>query len=295
MKNQFSILDNNYAKKEVETVVALAVYQADNAVWLKQSVESILTQSYKSFVFVIVIDGPIPQNLLAILTDAVRSDSRVILAQHSENKGLAGAMNNAIDYTSQYNPSFFVRMDADDVSEQNRLHKQINFLKRHKTVSVLGSALTEINEYGKKVGARVMPTTHKRIVSMLPRRCSMNHPTVAIRFDVFRDGHRYDESLRNTQDYFLWILLASKGYIFRNLSDRLLKFRRVNDFYKRRGYGKSLNEFKARLYAINKLKQYSPHNFVYACGVLMLRLMPSNVVKIAYKLDRHLLERFHKH
>ncbi|NKX05503.1 glycosyl transferase, partial [Alteromonadaceae bacterium A_SAG6] len=29
--------------------------------------------------------------------------------------------------------------------------------------------------------------------------------------------------------------------------------------------------------------------------VLTLRLMPGKVVKLAYKLDRHLLERFGKH
>ncbi len=273
----------------------MAVYQADNAVWLQESIQSILSQTYKSFLYVIVIDGPVPKCLMAILEDAVLSDNRVVLAKNSENVGLASAMNSVIDFSEQYNPAFFVRMDADDVSETNRLHKQVHFLKRHKTVSILGSALTEINENGKRVGVSVMPTTHRRIVSLLPRRCSLNHPTVVIRYDVFRDGYRYDENLRNTQDYFLWILLASQGYVFRNLSDRLLKFRRVNDFYKRRGFGKSLNEFRARLYAITKLKQYSPHNIVYACTVLTLRLMPSKVVKIAYKLDRHLLERFHKH
>jgi hypothetical protein len=75
------------------------------------------------------------------------------------------------------------------------------------------------------------------------------------------------------------------------LSDKLLKFRRVNDFYKRRGISKSLNEFRARFYAMKVLKKYSFGNIVYAFAVLGLRVMPGRVIKIAYKLDRYLLNK----
>ena len=295
MINQFSILHNENKKKHVESIVAMAVYQADNAKWLEESIESITSQSYTDFLFIIVIDGPVPGSITQVLNTATMSDNRIVLAQNSHNMGLASSMNSAIDFGLAFEPSFFVRMDADDISEQHRLSRQITYLKKHSNISVLGSALTEINESGKKVGARVMPASHKQITRILPRRCSLNHPTVIIRYNVFLDGHRYNDDLLNTQDYFFWITLASQGYIFRNLKDRLLKFRRVNNFYKRRGLSKSLNEFTARIYAITKLKQYSPYNFFYACGVLSLRLMPGKVVKLAYKLDRHLLERFGKH
>jgi len=273
----------------------MAVYQADNVKWLREAIDSITKQTYTNFLFVIVIDGPVPQAISGVLNDAVKRDDRIILTQNSHNIGLASCMNAVIDFSMQFKPTFFVRMDADDISEEHRLLRQITYLKRHSNISVLGSALTEINESGFKVGARVMPASHKQIVRILPRRCSLNHPTVVIRYNVFNDGHRYNGDLLNTQDYFFWITLASKGYIFRNLKDRLLKFRRVNNFYKRRGLSKSLNEFKARVYAITKLKQFSPYNFFYACGVLSLRLMPGKIVKLAYKLDRHLLERFGKH
>ena len=295
MINQFSILHNKNKKQHVESIVAMAVYQADNAKWLREAIDSITKQTYINFLFVIVIDGPVPQAISGVLNDAVKRDDRIILTQNSHNIGLASCMNAVIDFSMQFKPTFFVRMDADDISEEHRLLRQITYLKRHSNISVLGSALTEINESGFKVGARVMPASHKQIVRILPRRCSLNHPTVVIRYNVFNDGHRYNGDLLNTQDYFFWITLASKGYIFRNLKDRLLKFRRVNNFYKRRGLSKSLNEFKARVYAITKLKQFSPYNFFYACGVLSLRLMPGKSVKLAYKLDRHLLERFGKH
>lgn len=295
MINQFSVIHNENKETHVESIVAMAVYEADNARWLREAINSITGQTYTDFLFIVVIDGPVPEPITKALKDAAKCDDRIILARNSHNVGLASSMNSAIDVGLQFKPSYFVRMDADDISEEHRLLRQITYLNRHSNISVLGSALTEINESGKKVGARVMPASHKQITRILPRRCSLNHPTVVIRYNVFHDGHRYNGDLLNTQDYFFWISLASQGYIFRNLKDRLLKFRRVNNFYKRRGLSKSLNEFKARIFAITKLKQFSPYNFIYACGVLSLRLMPGKVVKLAYKLDRHLLERFGKH
>ena len=295
MNNQFPILHNHFKQKRIETIVAMSVYEFDDAKWLHEAIKSIQCQTYRDFLFVIVIDGPVPRELESVLLDAAGQDEQIVLLQNEENCGLATAMNLAIDFGLNYNPSFFVRMDADDVSESHRLARQIQYLKRHSNISILGSALTEVNEQGVKVGARVMPSSHRQIIRILPRRCSLNHPTVVVRYSVFHDGHRYDGKLRNTQDYFLWITLASKGYIFRNLKDRLLKFRRVNNFYKRRGLSKSLNEFKARIFAITCLKQYSFYNIAYACSVLTLRLMPGKIVKLAYKLDRHLLERFGKH
>lgn len=273
----------------------MAVYREDKMEWVEQAIDSITGQTYREFVFVIVIDGEIPVKLMNKIKDKAFSDSRIVLAQNQTNSGLACSMNNAAEWGMTYQPKFFVRMDADDISVSTRLERQISYLQKHAYISVLGSALTEINENGQKVGSRVMPSSHRQIVNILPRRCALNHPTVVIRYTVFEQGFRYHSGLMNTQDYFFWITLASNGFIFRNLKDRLLEFRRVNNFYKRRGLSKSLNEFKARFSAMIKLKSLTPYNLMYATGVLVLRLMPGKMVKLAYKLDRHLLDRFGRH
>ncbi|QJR82875.1 glycosyltransferase [Alteromonas pelagimontana] len=273
----------------------MAVYNGDRVNWVEQAVNSILQQTLDAFVFVIVIDGTILAELMELLLAFSERDSRIVLLQNETNIGLAASMNKAIEWGFCISPKYFVRMDADDVSKPERLERQISYLQHHEHVAVLGSGLTEIDEEGNKVGARVMPASHKKIVRMLPRRCTLNHPTVTIRYDVFAQGFRYDADLLNTQDYFLWITLASHGFVFRNLKERLLEFRRVNDFYKRRGFAKSVNEFKARIYAMKALRRFTLWNVTYACGVLCLRLMPAKVVKLAYKFDRLLLEKIIKH
>ena len=275
----------------------MAVYLEDRFEWIEQAINSVLQQTYQNFVYVIVIDGEISDKIYTYLCDVCRQNKQMILVLNRNNSGLSSCMNFIVDWVlaEHSETKFFFRMDADDISEENRFSSQVQYLENHLDVSILGCALKEINEIGDVVGKRKLPVQHSDIVKFLPKRCSINHPTVAIRFNVFKDGFRYNEALRNTQDYFLWIELAAAGYKFANLGGKLLQFRRVNDFYKRRGLAKSFNEFKARFYAMNVLKRYTIGNIVYAFSVLLLRLMPSKVVKLAYKLDRFLLARKVKH
>jgi glycosyltransferase involved in cell wall biosynthesis len=293
LSKQFSFLTPTEMCESFETVVGMAVYKEDRLEWVEQAIDSVLQQTYQNFVYVIVIDGEINEEIYTYLCDVCRQNKKMLLVLNRSNSGLSSCMNFIVDWalSEHGDTEYFFRMDADDISENDRFASQIDYLEKHQNVSILGCALKEINENGLIVGKRKLPVKHGDIIKFLPKRCSINHPTVAIRFNVFKDGFRYNNALRNTQDYFFWIELAAAGYQFANLGKKLLQFRRVNDFYKRRGLNKSLNEFKARFYAMRELNRYTVGNVVYAFAVLFLRLMPSKVVKLAYKLDRFLLAR----
>jgi glycosyltransferase involved in cell wall biosynthesis len=297
LSKQFSFLTPADLCESFETVVGMAVYMEDRLEWVEQAINSVLQQTYQNFVYVIVIDGEIHEEIYTYLCDVCMQNKQMVLVLNRSNSGLSSCMNFIVDWvlSEHTETKYFFRMDADDISENNRFESQIEYLDKHQNVSILGCALKEINENGLIVGKRKLPVKHGDIVKFLPKRCSINHPTVAIRFNVFKDGFRYNHTLRNTQDYFLWIELAAAGYQFANLGAKLLQFRRVNDFYKRRGLAKSFNEFKARFYAMRVLKRYTVGNVLYALAVLLLRLMPSKIVKLAYKLDRFLLARKVKH
>jgi len=265
LNNQFSFLTPTDLCESFETVVGMAVYIEDRLEWVEQAINSVLNQTYQKFVCVIVIDGEINEKIYTYLCDVCRQNKQMILVLNSSNSGLSSCMNFVIDWvlSTHSDTKYFFRMDADDISEGHRFSSQIDYLEKHQNVSILGCALKEINEIGDVVGKRKLPIKHGDIVKFLPKRCSINHPTVAIRFNVFKDGFRYNNALLNTQDYFLWIELAAAGYQFANFGEKLLQFRRVNDFYKRRGLAKSFNEFKARFYAMRELKRYTVGLFCF--------------------------------
>lgn len=295
MSKHYSIVQSDKDVAQATAIVGMAVYSEDRIDWVKQALESIENQIYNDFVLILVIDGDVSADMEGFLHQFVEAKPRIMLVKSEKNMGLSVSMNYAVDIAKAYNPSYFFRMDADDISLPERFAKQITFFEKNPKVSILGSSLIEVNEKGKTVGKRNLPLKHGEILRFLPKRCSINHPTVAIRFSVFEQGFRYREDLMNTQDYFFWAELAAAGFKFANLKQKLLKFRRVNDFYKRRGFSKSINEFKARFYTMKVLKKYSVGNVVYAFAVLGLRLMPARIVKVAYKIDRYFLNKWVKH
>ncbi|GLX81277.1 glycosyltransferase [Thalassotalea eurytherma] len=269
-----------------ESIVAMSVYHGDKLKWIKEAVNSILEQTYRDFIFVIVIDGDVDKQTLNYLKQLCLAVDNMFAYQGVTQAGLSTCMNFAIDYGLKINARYFFRMDADDKSLPTRLEKQVNYFSEKSHVDVLGSALIEIDEQGQKVGARKFPEHHDLLVKILPLRCPLNHPTVAIRFSVFEQGFRYNPMHLNTQDYFFWVTLASAGFKLANIREPLLEYRRVQGFYKRRGKDKSINEFKARLFAMKTLKRYNIKTLTYAYFVLGLRMMPSFVIKLAYKFDR---------
>ncbi|MEL0649176.1 glycosyltransferase [Pseudoalteromonas agarivorans] len=287
--SQFILQASTPLPERASNVCGMSVYINDRAEWVQQAVESILSQTLPPDLFVIVLDGKVPDDISIYLTQVEKAHANLVLVYGLKNQGLSVCMNYIIDMTLALKPKYFFRMDADDISVPHRFEKQIRLLDKHQEVDVLGSALWEVDEEGNRAGIRRLPLTHSKLLASFSRRCPINHPTVAIRYEVFIRGHRYMPNILNTQDYFLWIALASDGCKFANVKEPLLHFRRINGFYKRRGRGKSVNEFKARLLAMELLSQRSLQNYSYALLVLSLRMMPAWGIKLAYKADRFLL------
>jgi glycosyltransferase involved in cell wall biosynthesis len=241
-----------------------------------------------------MVDGPVNALIVNYLHGIKEHSDKVIIIFGKENRGLAFCMNQIIKFSEQFNPQYFIRMDADDICLEDRFKLQISYLNKNSDIGVLGSSLIEINEEGKKVGSRILPEHNDILVQLFARRCPINHPTVVIRFELLVKYGAYEEALLNTQDYFLWIKLAKHGVKFANLREPLLKFRRVKDFYKRRGREKSINEFKARILAMKTLNLWSFYNVIYALGVFVLRMMPNIIIKLAYKYDRIIIRNKNK-
>ena len=106
----FSIKHSRYKVHRVESIVAMGVYGRDNPQWLEHSITSILSQSYSDFLYVIVIDGPIPDRLLAVIMKHASLDERLVIVEGKENCGLATCMNFAIDWSLSLQPAYFFRM-----------------------------------------------------------------------------------------------------------------------------------------------------------------------------------------
>lgn len=270
-----------------KVAVALSVYSKDNEVFLQESIDSILNQSYQNFFLYIAVDG-IVNSKIKLLLEQYNQNKQVRVLWFNANKGLACRLNDIINVAidAEYNFKYLARMDADDIAYKTRFKEQIIYMESNSDISVLGTGLKEINNHGDFLFEKKAIADSKTLEKNIIKRCPVNHPTVLIRMDVFREGFRYKPELQNTQDYYLWVDLLAAGKRFANIEKPLLYFRIDDNFYSRRGFKKAKNDFKARIYAMQKLKIFSITNIIHTCALFLLRVSPASIKKLAYKYLR---------
>lgn len=196
--------------------VLMPVYNGGN--FLKDAVESILNQTYRDFEFLIINDGSV-DNSLEILKSY--SDSRIIIIDNGENKGLIYSLNKGLKLAKG---EFIVRMDADDISFEDRIEKQVDFMVKNPEIGISG---TYIQIFGENINQEVLkfpvnPGINKAQLLFSP---CLAHPSVIIR-KLIIDSHNlyYRHEYKHAEDYDYWIEAINYTKIS-NIPEVLLKYR----------------------------------------------------------------------
>ena len=108
--------------------VIMPVYNDET--FLNEAIESILSQTYNDFEFIIINDGSTDNSLKIIKS---YSDQRILILQHDKNKGISKALNYGLRYAKG---RFIARMDANDIALSERFDKQIKYLIKEKEIWV---------------------------------------------------------------------------------------------------------------------------------------------------------------
>ena len=266
--------------------VALSIYKSDQPEYIKQSIESILNQVDADFDIYIKVDGKVPDGIHCVLNEFI-SLNNVFIDFYSVNKGLAYRLNQIIEIVLEKEEyEFLARMDADDISYPERFSTQVSFLRENKDIAVVGSSAIEFYDNGGEKFKKMF-TTHDELYFNIIKRCPFNHPTVMFNLNVFdKKDIIYNDSLKNTQDYYLWVELLKKGYRFSNIEKPLLRFRVDSNFFNRRGLKKAINDTQARYYAMKTLNLFTLSNINHTVLLFILRISPSIIKKTAYQYLR---------
>ena len=265
-----------------EISIIMSVYNAQQ--YLEPCIKSIINQSYRNFEFLIIDDNS-TDNSLEILNMFMKIDDRIKCYYNNKNRGLTKNLNKLINLSQC---EFIARMDADDISIQDRLEKQLVFLIQHPIVDVVGGAIVEIDELGESRNKVISyPNTHDGCYRFFAKRDPLAHPSVLFRRSYFRKAGLYNEKFKINQDTVLWSKGFLNGCVFANISDIVLKYRINNSFFndRRNGWSRAINFFNTRL-IINKKLNYGFRGNFYALVMLFITISPSSVKKLCYKYLR---------
>ena len=265
--------------------ILLTVYRGDSPRLFMESVDSLLRQSYSNLIIFIGIDGVVEGELLTCL-DAVSFKGNIRIINFQINRGLAAVLNDLLSICLKEDFEYIARMDADDISINNRIEKQLEFLISHPEVDVVGGCIEEINEQSERNGKVVTyPLTHQECFKFFRYRDPLAHPAVMFRKSFFDKVKGYRNEYRKNQDTMLWFDGFMYRCIFANLDETVLLFRVTDDFYnnRRNGFKRAKKMLKDR-FMINKALHYDWSAYLFSFLMFIMTLTPPFLKKFLYRI-----------
>lgn len=190
--------------------------------YLQEAVDSILSQDYDDFEFVVIDDGS-SDATWQVLTEYATQDERMVLLQNPQNIGYTRSLNRGIEIARG---ELIARQDADDVSFPGRLGRQVSFLRDHPQVGLVGALPQFIDQEGQLIAVSSYPLVtedHDIKRTLLVSNC-IRHGSIMLRRRLLEIVGMYDPRLEPSEDYDLWLRLAEVTALA-NLPEPLYKYR----------------------------------------------------------------------
>lgn len=266
--------------------VLLSIYSKENPLHFNEALTSIWdNQTLKPDEIVLIKDGPLTSELEQVIDKwKDKLKDKLIVSALKKNEGTGRAKNYGLQLC---NYDYVAIMDADDISTPDRFEKQINYLKEHPEIVVLGGQLQEFtNEKDNVTAQRTVPLTYSEIIAYGKKRSPVNHPTsIYKRNEILKIGGYQHHLLM--EDYNLWVRALAHGYHTENLPDVLLYQRVSNGMHGRR---RGLQYIKSEWQLFKLKRNLKFQSFLPAFSLFIIRssvrLLPASLLQKVYNLIR---------
>jgi glycosyltransferase involved in cell wall biosynthesis len=196
--------------------VLMPVYNGEK--YLRESIESILEQTFTDFDFLIIDDGSTDDSSLIINS---YNDTRIKYIKNEKNLSTPNALNIGLDLATG---DYIARMDCDDISLPDRLAKQVLFMESNPDIGISGTWIQTFGELSDN-NVCVYPCDPKEISYALLFNSVLASPSVIIRRCYLKQYNlKFNSEYIYAQDYNLWAI-ADNYFKLANIPEILLKYR----------------------------------------------------------------------
>lgn len=204
--------------------VIMSTYKEDERL-LRESIESILNQTYKDFEYIIILDYPDNDVHKSVIEEYALKDDRIHFYINEKNMGLTDSLNRGL---SLCHGEYIARMDADDISLPDRLERQMKYLEKNH-YDLIGGITEMINENGSLLySIKNVPTDPKKINKALRYSQCIAHPTWLGKKEVFEKNAGY-RHMPLCEDYDFTLRAVLNGFVISNLNETVLKYRMTSN------------------------------------------------------------------
>lgn len=194
------------------------VYNAEK--FLEDTICSVQNQTYEDWEMILVDDRS-TDNSKEIITRLSKEDSRIKYIELAENSGAAVARNTAIENATG---RFIAFLDADDKWTEDKLEKQLKFMKE-KNIGFSFTGYTRMTEEGELLNYVEAPG--EMTYNQLLRNTAIGCLTVVV--DREKVGDFRMPLVRKGQDFATWLSILKKGHNAYGLNGNLAHYRVVNN------------------------------------------------------------------
>lgn len=202
-------------------LVSVVIPVFNSSYYIRETLTSILNQSYTDWELLCVDDGSTDDSAAIILSF---QDERIRYIKNEKNSGIAFSRNRGIQEASGQYIAF---IDSDDVAHPERFEKQVAFLQNHPEVDVLFTRIRQIDVYGNPYGSWKEDEenlTEESISASLPHFNCLAQPSAMGKREVFLQ-FPYRSEYKDSEDYALWLELLTAGKRLAKLDEALTDYR----------------------------------------------------------------------
>jgi len=186
----------------VKYLVSIITPSYNSARFIAQTIESVLSQTYKNWEMIIV-DDISSDNSNEIIEKYVQRDNRIKFIKLEKNSGPAVARNRAIEEATGRYIAF---LDADDLWMSDKLQKQIDFMQSY-NYELTYTAYETMREDGVNLHHTVIPPKKLNYQELLK---ANRIGCLSAIYDSKRIGKVYMPLIMKRQDYGLWLKILKK-------------------------------------------------------------------------------------
>ena len=171
----------------------------NNEKFLNEAIESVLQQSYKDFIFLIIDDGSTDKSTAIIKS---YSDLRIKLILKETNTGIEDTLNIGL---KEIYTKYFIRMDGDDISLPNRFKLLVEYMENNPDIGVCG---THIKIFGHTNEIWRQELNSDKILAKFIYASGVTHAPSIFRTKVLKDNQiHYRKIFPQLEDYDLFFRL----------------------------------------------------------------------------------------
>ena len=207
----------------MKVTILLPAYNA--ALYLRDSLDSIMRQAFKDFDVLLIDDGSM-DDTSKIAIEYRNIDRRINYYKNEKNIGLIKTLNKGLSLAKG---EYIVRMDADDIMFDDRLYKQVKYMDSNPECFVCGGQMEYIG--GLTGMAPILPQKYEDLLYLSLINCPLYHPTTIIRNSAIKQfGLKYNDSYKHAEDYKFWSdIIFSHPNSIANIKDVVLFYRISNN------------------------------------------------------------------